>query len=215
MDAATEILAGKRDALIVLLDGAVKFQPMLDAMAAEERAKLPLDLVVGKSASEIDAIAAANVDQEKALALAQEEHAKFIAQLREELRTDPEKRGYAGRSVEEIADEMMIEREVKEDRPAPSLMSGIVNDVLGALIVRPDNLAIDANGRILNEGYADLQAAIDAKVAKSGQAAEALAAAGVEAVVVGMQPAPCWRVIRGVKYGRNAVRVKEIEEALR
>lgn len=164
-DVLPDVLADTRDALIARLDGAVKFQPILEAMLAEELDKLPLAEVAGKDAGAVEALAADAVDkrQDEALAIAQAGHARFLAALRKELADDPDARGYAAMSADQVADEMTRQIEVEEDV---------------AILDRDGN--------------------------PTGKTRKA---------VTRVRPAPCWRVIRGIPYGRNVVRAKEIEEA--
>lgn len=203
-----------RDRLIAQFDGAVIFQSIIEGMIAEE--KSALILTSGKDIT-IQAVEKTVADrvltrETEALALAQEQHDTFIQQLRTEITDDPDERGYANMTDEEIAAEMMKERPVVEQRSGFSEMQGIINRVLENLAVRPTNIAIDAKGNILMDNFGPLQVLLDGEIQKAGDR-DALAQPVLVSVQIGIKSAPCYRVSKGVKYGRNSIRVEEIVEA--
>lgn len=208
-------LAQMRDELIAQRDGAVKFEPMIEVLLARAIEDLPLSETGNKSREQIVALAVPVVAGKRAeiLAAAEREHAKFIAQLRTELQTDPDGRGYAGMTDEEIAAEMTEELEVTEDQLAPSEMEQLVTGVRSSLAVMEGSFAITRDGRVLD--HAGLQAEIDAAIIATRKTREELIAPRTVERVAGTRPAPCWRVIGGVQYGRNLVRIEEIREARR
>ncbi len=211
MELKSPEVAALRDGLIAELDGAVKFQPMLDSMAMEELENLVITKGDSPEAIEVMVTEKVLARRDEMLTLAQAEHAKFIAKLRDEIANDPDQCGYAGMSDEQIADAMMREVEVTESRTGPSEMEGIVADVTGSLAYNQGGFLVTKDGNVLDQ--AGLQALIDAKVADSKKPVEELKTPSERTVVVRVKQAPCWRVIAGVKYGRNIVRAKEITEA--
>lgn len=192
-----------RDSLILSLDGAVKFEPMLADLARAEFEKLPISTIKGTEPAALASMIERSLEgrREAILAEAQDGHDRFIAQLRAELQSDPDGRGYAKMTPEEIASEMVREIEVVEERDETP--REIVRRVLSGYVKLPADLAIREDGAADN-APPDLDLDIQQSLQKPHRVM----------TITGVRQAPCWRVICGIPYGRNVVRVQEIIEAL-
>lgn len=205
--------------LVGQLDGAVKYTPMLLDIAEAASKAVPLAELKDKTFEEQQALRAAaeaaaiENSLVVVLAVAQENHDRFIAQLRQEIATDPDGRGYAAMTPEQVAEAMGQEIKITEPIASSTPRRRIVGNVLGSLISRPENLLIGPDGTVLSD-HPGLQALIDKACTDSGLTAEELDTPEQERVVE-VKPAPFWRVTKGVKYGRNVVRAKEVEETLK
>lgn len=200
-----------RDSLIADLDGAIKFQPMLEKMAAEELAKIPLVDVKGKTPDELQAMVEKAVEgrRDEALAIAQQENQAFIDNLRAEIRNDPDKRGYSGMTPEQICEEMSRELPITENQEGPSPREQFVDTLLAQIKAKyPGFIVLKDGTTILNE---QVQGWINLAAQGAGNPS---ADPSVVEVVTGYRPAPVWRVITGIMFSRNVIRVEEIAEAM-
>ena len=214
----TPALAEMRDSLIAELDGAIKFQPILEQLSLEAIGAVPLEAMRNLSKEAAATVLAAAIDdavlgkRAEILAMAQAEDAKYVEQLRAEIVNDPDKRGYAGMTPEQIVDEMAREIIVKEPVPGRTRLRDIVQGVLKTLIERPENIMIGPDGTVLSD-HPGLQALIDKAIEDSKLTAEQLAES-TETTIVSVRNAPWSRVARRVKYVRNIVRIEEVRRAL-
>lgn len=140
-------------------------------------------------------------------------HARAVANMRQEFQR-PE---YAGKTPEELQAVFTVEQPIYADFEIPTAMADLVTDFYDSLVVRPERLIISNEGVVIAplDDRAEIQAALDNKIAKTGKAPDELRAPRTERREIGRSLSPWARCWCGIPYVYNVPPLEVIAEALK